>query len=111
MMGSPGWMRKLISQNMGIEEYVFYVARCLESEFKSHVQIKIENETIILNLGGYEITFSLLDAQDKKEKGGSYELDKFILNQLEKVGFEFDRERSKYIQYCYEIFHRDEGEI
>lgn len=93
-------MRSLISQNMGYEEFLFYVSRCLESEFKLKSQIKIQDYEVVFKLGDYEILFTLVDVKENKEKS-PYSLDRFILDRLQKEGFEFDKEKSLYIKYCY----------
>lgn len=33
-----------------------------------------------------------------------YSVDRYILEEFIKQGFNFDRNRSQYIQYCYELF-------
>lgn len=78
------------------------MAKCLESEFKLKSQVKIQDYKVIFRLGNYEIIFKLLDVKESKEKG-PYVLDKLILDKLQEKGFNFDKNRSQYIKYCYDI--------
>lgn len=92
-----------MAKNMKLEEFIKRVVDILSREFENN-EVKLERinkNNFIISLDSYEVkmTKELLD-----KLKSPYGIDKFILEELERQGFEFDRNRSQYIQYCFGVY-------
>lgn len=99
-MNTTGFLRGYMSKNMNSERFIEVVREALSREFEEEVKLeKIDNEFKI-TMRNYNITMSkeLIDRIK-----GAYSIDRYILDEFKKQGFEFDKNRSQYIQYCYGI--------
>ena len=105
-MNTQGWIRRTMAKNMEAEEFLSHVVECLGREFEMESGICGEGDGYLIKLGVYE---SQIDAADlrKLQLQGAYCLDKHILAQLQSLGFDFDRYRSKYTRYCFGLFYSD----
>ena len=100
-MNTSGYIRGYMSKNMKAEEFIVVVVSALNKEFveiKNRVRLDKINDEFIVTMDEYVITLSKeLIAKLKSP----YRVDKYILEEFEKQGFNFDRNRSQYIQYCF----------
>lgn len=100
-MNTTGFIRGYMSKNMAGEDFIEVVVSALNREFKeieNGVRLdKINNEFIVI-MDEYSLTLSK-ELIDKLKS--PYGIDKYILEEFEKQGFNFDRNRSQYIQYCF----------
>lgn len=101
-MNSQSWLRSIMAANMDAERFLLHVAGVIAREF--------DEEVLVLEVmkGEYMVTFKeyyTLISKDQVEKqkmeSDPYLLDKHILNEFMKQGFEFDKKRSPYIMYVY----------
>lgn len=60
-------------------------------------------DNFIISIDKFELTIDKETAK-RLQKRSPYALDKYILNTLKEQGLEFDKRRSQYIRYCYNIF-------
>lgn len=104
-MNSSGWLRSIMAVNMEAEKFLIHVADIIGKEF--------EEDVLVLEVlkGEYMVIFkeyTSLISEDLVEKlkmeFDPYLVDKHILNDFIKQGFEFDKRRSQYIRNVYGVF-------
>lgn len=75
----------------------------MSKEFELNYSIKEDNEEFIITLGEYNLKIEKEEAKKFKEKS-PFSLDKYILDLMRSKGFDFDINRSQYIEYCNGIY-------
>ena len=101
-MNTTGMIRGYMSKNMKEQEFIKVVIRALSREFDTKVELESINENefkITINNCGVVMSMKLI-----KELQSPYGVDRFLLQEFEKQGFKFDKNRSQYIQYCFGIY-------
>lgn len=107
-MNSQGWLRSIMVANMDAEKFLIYVAGVIGREFEEQVlvlEILKDEYMVIFKEYGTLISRSLVEKL--KMEFDPYLVDKYILNDFIKQGFEFDRRRSQYIRYVYGLIDVD----
>jgi len=105
-MNTTGLIRGYMSKNMIAQEFIKVVIRALSREFNTYVKLENINEnefTITMKNCGVVMNMNLIN-----ELKSPYGVDRFLLQEFEKQGFKFDRNRSKYIQYCFGMYKNDD---
>ncbi|HLR35769.1 MAG TPA: hypothetical protein VK071_10655 [Tissierellales bacterium] len=98
-MNTSGVIRGYMSKNMDAEEFIKIVVSALSREFGEKVQLQnINDDEFIITMADYTVTMSKELINELKSP---YGVDRFILEKFESQGFQFDRNRSQYIQYCF----------
>jgi hypothetical protein len=97
-MNTTGYIRGYMAKNMNAEDFIKVVVKALSREFEEEVQLKNINDGFIIRMKDYKIIISK-ELIDKLKS--SYKIDRFILEEFENQGFNLDRNRSQYIQYCF----------
>ncbi|MGN9166191.1 hypothetical protein ACTNDY_13075 [Tissierellaceae bacterium HCP3S3_D8] len=100
-MNTTGFIRGYMVKNMKAEDFIKIVVSDLNKEFeevKEGVKLENTNDEFIITMEKYRITVSK-ELIDKLKS--PYGIDKYILEEFEKQGFTFDKNRSQYIQYCF----------
>lgn len=98
-MNTTGFIRGYMAKNMSAKDFIKVVVKALSREFEEEVQLKdINNDGFSITMKDYSITISK-ELIDKLKS--PYGVDKYILDKFEEQGFNFDRDRSQYIQYCF----------
>lgn len=101
-MNTSGVQRGYMAKNMKAEEFIKVVMNALSMEFGKEVKLKIINQNEFeISLDNYKIKMSKELIEKHKTP---YGIDRLILVAFEKQGFRLDRNRSQYIQYCFEIY-------
>lgn len=101
-MNTSGIQRSYMAKNMKAEEFIKVVVNALSIEFGKEVKLETINENEFeISLDNYKIKMSKVLIEKYKTP---YGIDRFILEAFERQGFKFDRNRSQYIQYCFEIY-------
>lgn len=100
-MNTSGYIRGYMAKNMKAEDFIVVVVTALNREFeeiKNGVKLDKINDDFIVAIDEYILTLrkALIDRLKSP-----YGVDKYILEEFEKQGFNFDRNRSQYIQYCF----------
>lgn len=98
-MNTSGFIRGYMAKNMKAEEFIEVITKALSREFEEKVELKKENNNFKILMKDFEITISK-DIIEKMQKD-PYSIDKYILDEFSKQGFNFDKNRSQYIKYCY----------
>ena len=102
-MNTQGWIRALMAKNYGAENFLEHVVECLGKEFEMESSTIKQKGRYLVKLGIYS-TLIPVTVLSKLKSRGPYNLDMFILDQLQTQGFDFDKRRSQYTRYCYNIF-------
>lgn len=100
-MNTSGYIRGYMAKNIKAEKFIVVVVSALNKEFeeiKNGVRLDKINNEFIVTMDEYGVTLSkqLID-----KLKSPYGVDKYILEEFEKQGFNFYRNRSQYIQYCF----------
>lgn len=99
-MNTQGWIRGLIARNSPLDKFVVFVSNTISKEFEFRLRLIIEDNTCIFFFDDYRISVSK-EKLNVLKKTSPYSMDKFILENLKILGFDFDLHRSQYIEYCY----------
>ncbi len=100
-MNTSGYIRGYMAKNMKAEDFIKVVVSALNREFKEvkeGVQLENINDEFTITMKKYNITMSKEHIDKLKSP---YGIDKYILEEFEKQGFTFEKNRSQYIQYCF----------
>lgn len=100
-VNTTGFIRGYMSKNMKTEDFIGVVVSALNREFeeiKNGVKLDKINDDFIVAIDEYKLTLSKALIDRLKSP---YGVDKYILEEFEKQGFNFDKNRSQYIQYCF----------
>ena len=103
-MNTSGFIRGYMAKNMEVEEFIKRVIEALNREFEeldNGILLEIKNDEFLIEMEKHQISIS---KDLEEEVKSSYGLDKYILDEFQKQGFELDKNRSQYIQYCYGNF-------
>lgn len=99
IMDTTGIARGYMSKNMKAEEFIKVVVRALSCEFEKEVELEsISDNEFKIILDNYVVIMSKELINKLKI---SYGIDRYILEEFEKQGFIFNRNRSQYVQYCF----------
>lgn len=102
-MNVSGFIRGYMAKNLKVEEFIERVLDTISKEFEVNYSIKEINDEFLIILGEYDLKIAKEEAKNYKEKG-AFALDKYILDLMKRQGFDFDINRSQYIQYCNGIY-------
>ena len=97
-MNTTGFIRGYMAKNMSAEDFIKVVVTALSREFEEEVKLERVNNEFQIAMKSYSITMSIDFIDEIKSP---YAVDRYILEEFEKQGFNFDRNRSQYIQYCF----------
>ncbi len=100
-MNTTGFIRGYMAKNMIAEDFIKVVVSALNREFtevKGGVQLENINDEFVIRMKEYSIIMSK-DHIDKLKS--PYGIDRYILEEFEKQGYKFDKNRSQYIQHCF----------
>ena len=103
-MNTSGFIRGYMAKNMDVEEFIKRVIEALNREFEeldNGILLEIKNDEFLIEMEKHQISISKEEAGELKSP---YGLDKYILDEFQKQGFELDKNRSQYIKYCYGNF-------
>jgi len=102
-MNTLGIQRGYMAKNMKAEEFINVVIAALSREFEKEVKLEIIDENgFKITMKSYEVVMS----RDLINKLLSpYGVDRYMLQEFEKQGFKFDRNRSQYIKYCFGMYN------
>jgi hypothetical protein len=102
ILNTSGIQRGYMAKNMKAEEFIKVVINALSKEFGRELKMEIINDNEFrITLDNYEVIMSNELINKLKSP---YGVDRFILEAFERQGFKFDRNRSQYIRYCFEIY-------
>lgn len=91
-----------MSKNMKAEEFIKVVVKALSCEFEKSVKLESINENDFkIALDNFQV---IMRVELINKLKSPYGVDKYILEEFEKQGLKFDRNRSQYIQYCFGNF-------
>lgn len=99
-MNTRGFIRGYMAKNMDVEEFIKRVIGALNREFEeldNGILLEIKNDEFLIEMEKHQISISKEEAGELKSP---YGLDKYILDEFQKQGFELDKNRSQYIKYC-----------
>lgn len=99
-MNTQGWLRGLISYNSPVDKYVDFVLETISKEFGVKIKVIDDGIEFLFYIGDYKLKIAKEELL-LLQKRSPYALDKYILESLKDMGFEFDCHRSQYIEYCY----------
>ena len=99
-MNTQGWIRGLISYNSPLDKFVDFVLNTISKEFDFKVEVIDNEENFLFYIGEYKLNLAKEELISLQKKS-PYAVDKYILESLKEIGFEFSHHRSQYIEYCY----------
>ncbi len=102
-MNVTGFIRGYMAKNLNVNEFIERVLNTMSKEFEFNYSIKEDNEEFIITLGEYNLKIVKEEAKKLKEKG-PFALDRYILDLMQSNGFDYDINRSQYIEYCNGIY-------
>ena len=97
-MNTSGIIRGYMSKNMRDEEFMAVVRKALSKEFEEEVILKVYADKFKIKIRNFNVKIS---KDHFKKIKSPYSIDKYILEELSKQGFNFDKHRSQYIRCCY----------
>lgn len=100
-MNSTGFSRGYMAKNMSAEDFIKVVVKALSTEFEEEVKLEKMNDGFEIVMNDYSITMSKEHIEKIKSP---YRVDRYIIEELEKQGFIFDRNRSQYVQSCFGLY-------
>jgi len=107
-MDSQGWLRSMMAASMDAEKFLIHVAGIIGKEFDEEVLVlEIMKEEYMVVFKKYTTLISRDTVEKLKLEFDPYLVDKYILNDFIKQGFEFDKRRSKYIRYVFGLIDVD----
>lgn len=102
-MNTTGFIRGYMAKNMNAEEFIQVVFRALSREFEEEtLTFKNTNNHYQITMGNYQVK---LDKAFVEEHQSPYGIDRYILDEFKKQGYDLDINRSQYVQYCFDIHH------
>lgn len=101
-MNTCGIWRGYMAKNYESEKFIRHVAECLSKEFKKEFRVdEIKKDEFEITMDKYK---TRMTKKYIKEHQNVYNLDRLILEDFRKQGFEYDKHRSQYIEYCFGIY-------
>ena len=103
-MNTLGMLRGYMAKSKDTKRFIEQIVETLNKEFqevKEGVKLETTDKEFIITMDKYELIISKDKAEELKSP---YGIDKHILDEFDKQGFKFDKNRSQYIQYCYGNF-------
>lgn len=98
-MNTTGFIRGYMAKNMNVEDFNEVVVRALSREFEEEVKLEnVNDDGFLISMKDYRV---IMSKEMNVKLKSPYGIDKFILEEFENQGFEFDKNRSQYIQYCF----------
>lgn len=108
-MNSSGWMRTMMASNLSEEKFLMVVADIIGKQFEQDIAvIEILKGEYLITMGKYSTIISKGLIRTLKGPIGPYRLDKYILNDFQIQGLTFEKTRSQYIRYVFNIFYDNE---
>lgn len=95
-MNTTGFLRGYMAKNMSAQKFINVVIDGIAKEFEDEVAIDIiskEEYEIVFKKYRFIISNKVIDELKSKSP---YAVDKFLLMEFKKQGFDFDEERSQY---------------
>ncbi len=91
--------------NYSEEKFLIAVADIIGKEFEFEVSvIEILEDEFLLTMDKYSTIISKDYIKELKSPRGPYRLDRYILNDFQIQGLKFEKTRSQYIRYVFEVF-------
>lgn len=109
-MNTSVWVRSIISKQYSVDKFFKHVSVTLGKEFGVKVNFNTEGEYFKFTMLGYSVEIHREEVENL-QRSGLYSLDRHILDKLEKLGLQFNVNRSQYIKCCYGIYNDDEYNI
>ncbi len=108
-MKSSGWLRSIMAVNYNEEKFLIAVADIIGKEFSQEISvIEILKDEFLITMDKYSTIISKDHISILKGPIGPYRLDRYILNDFQIQGLTFEKTRSQYIRYVFEIFYENE---
>ena len=105
-MNTSGVTRAYMSKNMIAEEFIGVVTKALSREFEEEVILVENNNGFKISMKNYKI---IVSKEFIEEIQSPYSIDRYVLEEFRKQGFDFDRNRSQYIRYCYGHYNNEKS--
>ncbi len=86
------------SRSKDTKGFLKTVIKAIGLEFDEEVKLEDIDNDFIITMKNYKVKITKEQAQELKSP---YGLDRYIMNEFRKQGFDFEITRSQYIQYCY----------
>ncbi|GLC31164.1 hypothetical protein [Clostridium omnivorum] len=102
-MNTTGFIRGYIARSMDYDKFFNHVIDCIGQEFNTNAKVEDLEDKYRITINNMTLDLSK-DTCSVLKKTSPYALDKYILEELKTRGFDFNINRSQYIQYCYGIF-------
>lgn len=104
-MNSSGWIRSMMAVNLNEEKFLIAVGDIIGREFDKEVKIlEFMKDSYLVSMDNYSVILSKDIISKIKSPIGPYRLDRYILEAFMIQGFNFDKRRSQYVRYVFEIF-------
>lgn len=97
-MNTSGFIRGMMLKNKTTDEFMEVVVRAIRLEFDLDVHLLDIGDAYLITMKEYKIGLGKQFVDIIKTH---YGIDRLILEEFERQGFTFDRNRSQYIQYCF----------
>lgn len=108
-MNSSGWFRTIMAKNYTEEKFLIAVADIIGKEFEQKLSvIEILKDKFLITMNKYSTLISKEHIRKLIGPIGPYRLDRYILNDFQIQGFTFEKTRSQYIRYVFNIFYENE---
>src|SRR5690625_7961888 len=102
-MNTTGFIRGYMAKNMNAEEFINIVFRALSREFEEEtLTFKSTDDQYHITMGNYQVK---LDKTFVEKHQSPYGIDRYILDEFKKQGYDLNINRSQYVQYCFGIHH------
>ena len=108
-MNSSGWLRTIMAVNYSEKKFLMQVTNTIGKEFLEDVNvIEFLKDEFLITMVNYSTIISKDHIRKLKGPIGPYRLDRYILNDFQIQGFRFEKTRSQYIRYVFDIFYENE---
>ncbi len=108
-MNSSGYIRAIMAVNLTEEKFLMVVADIIGKEFNEDISvIEILKDEFLITMNNYSTIISKDHVRTLKGPIGPYRLDRYILNDFQIQGLTFEKTRSQYIRYVFNIFYENE---
>lgn len=97
-MNTSGFIRGLMLAHQTTDAFMEVVVRAIRREFERDVHLLDIGDGYVITMSEYQIA---LGKQFVDIIKSHYGIDRLILEEFERQGFKFDKNRSQYIQYCF----------
>lgn len=104
-MNTQGWLRTIIAINYDEEKFLRHILDTMGKEFETEILIlEIIKDNYLIIFDQYSLIIDKGLISKIKGPRGPYRLDRYILEAFMIQGFEFNKMRSQYIRYVFDMF-------